>query len=118
MICIILNNIEEKKPRKFIAHLSFYQQPEGHFIEWKAEEFLTDTQSDEWDIVGPVGYRNDREADSSMYCLITVHNSHFSSTCMVSSCTILYKVVFAHSVFHDCETGMKGESKMSWFRKS
>ncbi|CAG5121312.1 unnamed protein product, partial [Candidula unifasciata] len=59
-------NVQDAKDKE--AHIAgrvfLLTKPEGHFIEWKAEEFLSDTQNEEWDIVGPVGYRSDRDADS------------------------------------------------------
>ncbi|BFZ25230.1 hypothetical protein BsWGS_28269 [Bradybaena similaris] len=59
-------NVQDAKEKE--AHIAgrvfFLSKPEGQFIEWKAEEFVSDTQNEEWDIVGPVGYRSDRDADS------------------------------------------------------
>ncbi|BFZ09532.1 hypothetical protein BsWGS_12572 [Bradybaena similaris] len=59
-------NIQDTKDKD--AHIAgrvyLLTKPEGRFIEWKAEECLRDTQNEDWDIVGSVGYRNDRDADA------------------------------------------------------
>uniref|UniRef100_A0A0B6ZN35 TBC1 domain family member 15 n=1 Tax=Arion vulgaris TaxID=1028688 RepID=A0A0B6ZN35_9EUPU len=64
-VYIHINAQDTKDKETHIAGQVFLlHKSEGNFIEWKAEEFLTDTQNEEWDIVGPVGYRSDRDADS------------------------------------------------------
>ncbi|XP_059152380.1 TBC1 domain family member 15-like isoform X2 [Physella acuta] len=46
--------------RVFLVH-----KPEGNFIEWKAEDFLSsESQNDEWDVIGSVGYKSDRDSES------------------------------------------------------
>lgn len=48
--------------RVFLLHKS-----EGNFIEWKAEEFLNlESQNEEWDVIGSVGYRNEGSECVSM----------------------------------------------------
>ncbi|XP_005104242.1 TBC1 domain family member 15 isoform X2 [Aplysia californica] len=60
-------NVQDAKDKD--AHIAgrvfFLKKPEGYFIEWKAEEVLSlETQNEEWDVIGSVGYKNDRDADS------------------------------------------------------
>ena len=42
-------------------------QPDGHYVEWKAEEVLNlESQSDQdWAVIGAVSYKNEREGDTS-----------------------------------------------------
>ncbi|KAH9508635.1 hypothetical protein Btru_049488 [Bulinus truncatus] len=59
-------NVQDTKDKD--AHIAgrvyLMKKPEGNFIEWKAEECLShDTQSDEWDVIGSVGFRNDRDSE-------------------------------------------------------
>ena len=47
----------------FVIHF----QPDGHYVEWKAEEVLNlESQSDQdWAVIGAVSYKNEREGDTS-----------------------------------------------------
>ncbi|KAL8575545.1 hypothetical protein ACOMHN_059609 [Nucella lapillus] len=42
------------------------QKPDGHYVEWKAEEVLNlESQSDQdWAVIGSVSYKNEREGDT------------------------------------------------------
>ncbi|XP_013063521.1 TBC1 domain family member 15-like isoform X1 [Biomphalaria glabrata] len=59
-------NVQDTKDKD--AHIAgrvyLMKKPEGNFIEWKAEECLShDIQNDEWDVIGSVGFRNDRDSE-------------------------------------------------------
>ena len=50
-------------------------QPDGHYVEWKAEEVLNlESQSDQdWAVIGSVSFKNEREGDTSEWGFL----SHF-----------------------------------------
>jgi hypothetical protein len=41
-------------------------QPDGHYIEWKAEEVLNlESQADQdWAVIGSVSYKNEQQGDN------------------------------------------------------
>ena len=68
MTHIISNTVEQMYFCTYLLSF-FYLQPEGYFIEWKAEEMLSleTPQNEEWDLIDAVhsgGYNNNRDRDA------------------------------------------------------